>query len=670
MVLFAQMGTSQSCTIYFTAADSFPDGTVWITAHLTGTNPGYQWSTGETGPTIVVSDPGSYLVTATNAEGCSISSGYVAECETVVRQVGASMKAYKVLGGANLTYLWSTGSTDQTIYPTQSGDYCVTITGSNNCTGTYANSRCNYFYVFNSCSTYINYNSDNTLTATTSGEAPFTYQWSPGNYTSQTINPGTPGTYCVTVTDATGCVSYDCRYLYDPGQCEVNIYLAPDSSATGILVAETDGQWWNDWQYNWSNGENSPSIQPLTGGNYCVTVTNTQTGCTSSSCYWYWPDSLCSAQITLDSVGTYDAFLSVSGIPFPIVSYQWDNGGTNAVNQTLSGGWQSVTITNNQGCSASASYYLYESQSLVVTLQFPDSINFGNNGVHAEVYLIEYDTAQGGILTAVDTIQTYSWTDAWALGQFEDIQPGLYLVKAALLPNSNGYNEHLPTYYQQAAFWNAATPYAYQAFGPLYPSVNIIMVPGQNPGGPGFIGGLVSQGANVHGHGNHADFGGSGDPMPGVSVVLTLADGTPVAAAVTDANGQYAFSNIAWGTYKVTLDIPGLPLAEATVTIGPDNPAVQGLNFIADENSIALPVKEADLKKEVSVYPNPTQDLLYVVAPNQADITLTDALGKAVWQENSAPAKTKISMGDLNSGLYFLSVRSAGSIEIVKVMKQ
>ena len=664
---------AQGCDISLFVHDSLPNGSIWLTQQLSGPAPTYIWNTGATGPTIEMTSPGEYVVTATNANGCSIVSGYIAGCLTKIRQEGATLKAYKLLGGTGLTYLWNTGETTQAISPTQSGDYCVTVTGSTDCSGgwQHANSNCAYFNASIICTTSISYNSNNTLSAYGSGAGPFSYLWSPGNYTTQTIDPGVAGYYCVTITNALGCVSNNCRYLHDPAQCDVQITALPDSNAVGVqLYAQVDAPWTGDWSFLWSNDATTSTIVPIPGGEYCVTATNTQTGCSSSNCYWIWPDSLCYAAINLDSVGINDAFLSVSSGPHPIVSYQWNNGSTDAINQTTSAGWQTVTVTNSEGCSASASYYLYESQALVVfSVEFPDSIGFGNDGIHALLYLIEYDTAQGGILTAIDTVETYAWSNSNALGQFNNVPPGNYLVKAALLPNSNGYSNHLPTYYESALFWNAGTPYTYRHFDSPWQFRTILMIPGQNPGGPGFIGGLVSEGANVHGGGG-IEFTGEGDPMAGISVVLTLANGTPVAATVTDANGHYSFDHIAWGTYTLTLDIPGLPLVSATVTIGPANPSIANVNFKVDENSIALPIRESDLKTSIDVFPNPTQDVLYIVTPEKAEITLMDALGRTVLRLTATHSKTECSLASLSSGAYILTVRSAENIHVAKVIKQ
>ena len=50
-----------------------------------------------------------------------------------------------------------------------------------------------------------------------SGTAPFTYDWGNGMHT-QCISPGTPGMYCVTMTDANGCTASACGDLIlNPG---------------------------------------------------------------------------------------------------------------------------------------------------------------------------------------------------------------------------------------------------------------------------------------------------------------------------------------------------------------------------------------------------------------------------------------------------------------------
>jgi len=159
-------------------------------------------------------------------------------------------------------YLWSTGETTQTIYPTESGIYCVDVTFPWGCTG----SDC-YEYIIDSlgnCFTYITtaINSDGSyyLEAIVYGVAPFTYLWNTGETTSSLSNVG-PGTYCVTTLDADSCVYTTCVIVEDFNFCEVYIISDP---ANGGLTAQGFGQ--APLIYIWSTGDSSQTIFPVDPG--------------------------------------------------------------------------------------------------------------------------------------------------------------------------------------------------------------------------------------------------------------------------------------------------------------------------------------------------------------------------------------------------------------------
>jgi hypothetical protein len=102
----------------------------------------YEWSTGETGTSITISQGGIYTVTATNAYGCSQSSS------TYVSQLAAP--TLDIVGVADLCqgdtttlvassdaveFLWSTGETTQSVDVVPANTtYSVTVTGANGCT--------------------------------------------------------------------------------------------------------------------------------------------------------------------------------------------------------------------------------------------------------------------------------------------------------------------------------------------------------------------------------------------------------------------------------------------------------------------------------------------------------------------------------------------------------
>lgn len=657
-----------TCDLYLYRQDSIETGSVWLYASMWPSAVTYEWSTGDSTSYLEVTQPGTYCVTATNSAGCTQSQCMTINCGVgIVTDSNGVWTATPIFGTPPFAYYWSDSSTTASITPNFAGYYCVTMIDATGC----SSSDCGYYWG-EVCQASVTYNPDNTLTANMSGTGPFTYSWQPGGLTTQTISPDQTGYYYVTVTNANGCQAWAGSYWYDLDDCHVDVFVYTDSTPvanSAWLYAQPPGNYY-DWELNWSTGTSGNSIFVTVGGEYCVTATNLLNGCTATTCLWIQPDNACTAEISGVEIDPVTWELSVNAGPDPIAAYAWSTGETTPTAHASSAGYYTVTVTNTAGCTVSAYYRLFDNlASLLVRAELDDSTAFNSNGVHALIYLIEYDTAQGGILTAIDTAATYSWSDSWAMANLENVQPGNYLLKAALIPGSNGYDEYLPTYYESALLWSDATPYVIHALtnAPVQEVVVIEMTPGQNPGGPGFIGGLVSQGANLTGGGGTNGFG-EGDPFAGASVVLTLPNGTPVAATVTNASGQYSFPNLPWGTYVLTLDIPGLGPVSITVTIGPDEPLANNINFKVDDNSIAVPTKEPVSGAPLKVFPNPAHDLLTVELPAAAELTLTNAQGQAVlrMQENGAIAR--LPLRDLPTGIYFLTARMANEMQVVKVM--
>jgi hypothetical protein len=101
----------------------------------------YAWSNGASTQSTVVSASGTYSVTVTDPNGCSGSTSTSVTIGSPVVNLGGP---YTQCGGsvtldagnAGSSYAWSNGATSQTIAASSSGNYTVTVTDANACTGT------------------------------------------------------------------------------------------------------------------------------------------------------------------------------------------------------------------------------------------------------------------------------------------------------------------------------------------------------------------------------------------------------------------------------------------------------------------------------------------------------------------------------------------------------
>ena len=85
------------------------------------------------------------------------------------------------------------------------------------------------------------------------------------------------------------------------------------------------------------------------------------------------------------------------------------------------------------------------------------------------------------------------------------------------------------------------------------------------------------------------------------------------------------------------------------------------------------PIEELVYLKEVQLYPNPTQETMTLILWSMEDVqvryTIMDYLGKEIKNGIILSEKSEISLRDLPSGNYFISLKSKKEIRIFKMVK-
>jgi hypothetical protein len=282
----------------------------------------------------------------------------------------------------------------------------------------------------------------------------------------------------------------------------------------------------------------------------------------------------------------------------------------------------------------------------------------------SEVWLIHHDSV-AGTLTAVDTTMSQD-TAGVTTYHFANVSPGNYLVKAALLPSNPGYANNIPTYHLSSLFWNQAT--TIPVLPNTFTQAQVQFVQGVNPGGPGFIGGLVTQGANK----------GPGDALEGVLILLLdeLNGRQPVAYDVSDNDGKFEFQNIPLGTYSVYAEAYGKVTTAPVVSIDAGNPINDMVHIIVGSNIIFYiqpsTVTLADLLG--NPYPNPVSDICRLPVRFRENTSLTTAVsdltGRRIFTEvhHVVPEQGEITLdvAALPAGIYFLTVTTDDGSETTK----
>ncbi len=267
-------------------------------------------------------------------------------------------------GGA-YTYQWSNGQSSSSITGLSAGTYTVTVTDANGCAGgintqtvVVSSTGGNVAYTTATNNPLCFGGTTGTASATVStGTSPYTYSWSNGQ-TSQNATGLGAGTYTVTVTDATGCSNTKTFSITAPPAVVASITGSTNATCTNGGTATASGAGGTGaFSYSWSNGQSTQTATGLNLGIYTVTATDVN-GCKNSTTVSILGTAGPTASVTNINNATCAAFGSASASGnggAGSYTYSWSaNGQTTQVATGLSAGTYTVQITDNNGCTSTA----------------------------------------------------------------------------------------------------------------------------------------------------------------------------------------------------------------------------------------------------------------------------------------------------------------------------
>lgn len=242
----------------------------------------YLWSNSSTGQTLVTGTAGNYTVTVsqntcTGTASATVNVGTFPVNVTLSPQnpIGCDGDVITLDAGTGHTgYNWNNAANGQTITVTDSGDYVVTVTDANGCTGTAST-----LVAIHSLPSPVLTPSGNPITICSTdslnlgaGGLYDSYLWSNGDTTLVTTI-STAGTYNVTVTQ-NGCTgaSTNAKVVnVIPSPVPVISPAGTQNICSGHpITLSVDSAFAS---YLWSNGATTQSISVDTTGTYNVTVT-------------------------------------------------------------------------------------------------------------------------------------------------------------------------------------------------------------------------------------------------------------------------------------------------------------------------------------------------------------------------------------------------------------
>ncbi|HEX4888264.1 MAG TPA: hypothetical protein VFV37_09495, partial [Luteibaculaceae bacterium] len=253
----------------------------------------------------------------------------------------------------------------------------------------------------------------------TGGTAPYTYSWNTGATSASISNLG-PGTYILTVTDASNgsCSFTDTTVVYEAPPVSVNI--AADTlraCRSGDLVNASANGSANVISYLWSTGDGGASVQ-LPIGKHTVRVTD-QYGCTATdSVVVALPATPLGVTFTASDPNCFGSTgtLSAQGVGgYSGYSYSWNTGETTK-SITKTAGTYCVVVTDQFGCNTAGCANIQELQPFVTAIS-GKSILCAN-----ETTTLSTSTSGG------KPSYSYLWNTGATTSSISGVGPGTYTV--------------------------------------------------------------------------------------------------------------------------------------------------------------------------------------------------------------------------------------------------
>ncbi|MBN8702010.1 MAG: T9SS type A sorting domain-containing protein [Bacteroidetes bacterium] len=400
----------------------------------------YMWSNSATTEDVSGVAAGSYSVTITDGNACTLVKNYTLTQNTAITasatvsnltcfgNQNGSITLYSTLGGTpGYTYSWNNGATTANISGAASGNYNVTITDSQGCT-----SVLNYVIT-----------SPSALSATTSvthvvcnggvggvinlgvfgGVVPHTFLWSNGS-TTQNINTLSAGVYQVTIKDANNCTLVITDTINQPTAFNFNFIVkdacyADTSGSINLTVSGNTAP----YSYSWSTGDTKEDLNKLTGGMYYVAITdiNNCVGVDSVNVNELMSpititDSIANATCNGINNGMID--ITVNG-GYGNNSFLWSNNSMTEDIDSVTVGMYNVTVTDGEGCTASAQYTIAGDSALTLTL--------------TQTHVVCFADSNGAVLAAANGgVMPYSfmWSNTATTAALANLMAGTYYVTA------------------------------------------------------------------------------------------------------------------------------------------------------------------------------------------------------------------------------------------------
>lgn len=250
----------------------------------------YQWSGGTAmANSTVVTAPGVYTVTVTQANGCTRTAATVV-IENLISPVlftgtlsVCQGSTAQIFANGYVKYQWSDGSTANPLLTTTPGTYVLTVTDANNCktsdsiaVNVYGNPQ----PIVTVTGTAVPAFCPGDSVLLTLNQSYASIQWSASGDTDTAVYITTGGWIVATVTDTNTCTAADSIFI--TAHPAPPVPLGDTSGVCSPAVVALQAPVAGSFTYLWSTGATTANISAMVSGSYSVTVTDQSTSCTAT----------------------------------------------------------------------------------------------------------------------------------------------------------------------------------------------------------------------------------------------------------------------------------------------------------------------------------------------------------------------------------------------------
>ena len=337
----------------------------------------FAWNNGASTQNLSNVKAGSYVLKATDANGCvQTVTTTITEPSAIVQSIRSVTNVLcngdndgaidvSVVGGIGpYEYKWNNGATTQDLESVPAGKYSLQLRDANGCART-LDAEVTQPGALNVTLDNIEHimchgDLKGKIEVTVEGGVkPYQYSWSNGA-TQEDIAALPAGSYTLTVTDANGCIQTLTAVVKQPPLLQANIVnidqIACNGDTNGAIALKVVGGA-KPYRFRWNNGETSQNLVQVGAGAYTVHIEDAN-GCSQTlTAVINEPSKLASSLVSTKDVSCYDGKdgyinIAVKGGVAPY-QYQWSNGTTKQDLTEIPKGDYTVKIADANGCADS-----------------------------------------------------------------------------------------------------------------------------------------------------------------------------------------------------------------------------------------------------------------------------------------------------------------------------